>query len=50
MRIHNGDVELNLVVDGPEDAPPILLLHGILGCARTWDWIVPRLAGRYRLL
>lgn len=50
MRIQNGDVELNVLVDGAEDAPPILLLHGILGCAQTWDWMVPRLVDNYRVL
>ncbi len=50
MRIQNGDVGLNVVVDGADDAPPILLLHGILGSACTWDWMVPRLADRYRVL
>jgi pimeloyl-ACP methyl ester carboxylesterase len=50
MRIQNGDVELNVVVDGADDAPPILLLHGILGGSQTWDWIVTRLVDNYRLL
>ena len=50
MRIQNGDVELNVVVDGAEDAPPILLLHGILASSRTWDWLVPRLVDSYRVL
>jgi pimeloyl-ACP methyl ester carboxylesterase len=50
MRIQNGDVGLNVVVDGADDAPPILLLHGILGSSCTWDWMVPRLTDRYRVL
>jgi pimeloyl-ACP methyl ester carboxylesterase len=50
MRIQNGAVGLNVVVDGADDAPPILLLHGILGSSRTWDWMVPRLTDRYRVL
>lgn len=50
MRISNGDVGLNVVIDGDDDAPPILLLHGILGSGRTWDWMVPRLADRYRVV
>ena len=28
MRIEGSDVELNVVVDGPRDGPPVLLLHG----------------------
>lgn len=50
MRIQNGGVGLNVVVDGADDAPPILLLHGILGCSQTWDWVVPRLVADYRVL
>jgi esterase len=50
MRVQNGDVGLNVVLDGVDDAPPILLLHGILGSSQTWDWLVPRLADRYRVL
>ena len=50
MRVQNGDVSLNLLVDGADDAPPLLLLHGILGCADTWDWMVPRVVDRFRVL
>lgn len=50
MRISNGDVGLNVVVDGDDGAPPIVLLHGILSSARTWDWMVPRLVDRYRVV
>lgn len=50
MRIQNGDVELNVAVDGADDAAPILLLHGILGSSQTWDWMVPRLVDNYRVL
>ncbi len=50
MRIKSGDVGLNVVVDGADDAPPILLLHGILSSAQTWNWMVPRLVDDYRVL
>lgn len=50
MRISNGDIGLNVIVDGDDDAPPVLLLHGILGSGRTWDWMIPRLADRYRVV
>ncbi|MEM8618848.1 MAG: alpha/beta hydrolase [Actinomycetota bacterium] len=49
MRAQNGEVSLNVRVDGDDGAPPLLLLHGILGCAETWDWMVPRVADRYRV-
>jgi pimeloyl-ACP methyl ester carboxylesterase len=50
MRIRNGEVELNVIEDGSTDAPPLLLLHGITGTTRTWDWLVPHLTDRYRVL
>ena len=31
-------------------APPILLLHGITSFGGTWDWIVPDLVERFRVL
>lgn len=50
MRILNGDVGLHVSVDGADDSPPVVLLHGILDSGRTWDWMVPRLADRYRVV
>lgn len=50
MRVQNGDVSLNVLVDGDDGAPPLLLLHGILGSAETWDWMVPRVTDRFRVL
>lgn len=35
---------------GPPAAPPVLLLHGVTGHARTWDDEAGALAGRYRIL
>jgi len=50
MEIQNGDLTLNVAVDGDADAPPVLLLHGITASVRTWDWLVPHLVDRYRVL
>lgn len=35
---------------GPPTAPPVILLHGITGHARTWDDEARLLAGRFRVL
>jgi pimeloyl-ACP methyl ester carboxylesterase len=50
MHIHNGSVELHVADDGDPAAPPILLLHGITSFGGTWDWFVPALAERFRVL
>lgn len=34
---------------GPPDAPPAVLLHGLTGHARIWDYTAARLADRFRL-
>ncbi len=45
-----GTLSLAVSEDGDPSAPPILLLHGILGSGRTWNWLVPALAERFRVL
>ncbi len=50
MKIRNGPIELHVAEDGDPSAPPILLLHGITSFGGTWDWIVPTLAERFRVL
>lgn len=50
MRIQNGPVGLHVAVDGPEGAPPVLFLHGITASAETYGFLVPLLAGRYRMV
>jgi pimeloyl-ACP methyl ester carboxylesterase len=36
--------------DGPDDGPPVLLLHGFGGSLYWWGRVVPRLADRFRVL
>ncbi len=43
-------VALNVAVDGPADAPPVVLLHGFPESHRTWREIAPRLRDRFRLI
>jgi pimeloyl-ACP methyl ester carboxylesterase len=42
MRIDNDGVGLEVTVDGPEDGPRVLLLHGVSSSAATYDFLVPR--------
>ncbi len=50
MDVYNGTVRLNVVVDGPTDAPTVVLLHGITQSTATWSWFVARLTPRYRVV
>jgi pimeloyl-ACP methyl ester carboxylesterase len=50
VQIQNGDVTLNVETAGDESFPPLLLLHGITASHRSWSWLVPGLADRYRVL
>lgn len=50
VKVRNGSIELNVVEDGDPSAPPLLLLHGITSYAGTWEWFVPSLAERFRVL
>jgi esterase len=42
MRIDNDGVGLEVAIDGPEDGPKVLFLHGISGSSATYDFLVPR--------
>ena len=50
MQIRNGNLTLHIAEDGDSSAPPILLLHGITSSVDTWEWLVPTLAERFRVL
>jgi pimeloyl-ACP methyl ester carboxylesterase len=50
VQIDNNGITLNVTEDGDPAAPPLLLLHGITSFGGTWDWIVPELAERFRVL
>lgn len=50
MRVTNGNLQLHVAEDGDPSKPPILLLHGITSSGETWDWLVPALADRFRVL
>jgi pimeloyl-ACP methyl ester carboxylesterase len=39
LRIENGGVGVYVDVEGPEDAVPVVFLHGVTGSGRTWDWL-----------
>nr|WP_294171214.1 alpha/beta fold hydrolase [uncultured Sphingomonas sp.] len=43
-------VTLNVALAGPEDAAPVILLHGFPESHRTWRGITPLLQDRFRLV
>jgi len=43
-------VTLNVATAGPEDAAPVILLHGFPESHRTWREIAPRLESQFRLI
>ena len=49
IRLRTG-VELNVVIAGSDDAPPVILLHGFPESHRTWRELAPRLELRFRLI
>lgn len=45
-----GELTLRFLEWGPDDARPILLLHGFAQTAHSWDFVSLALAGTYRVL
>jgi pimeloyl-ACP methyl ester carboxylesterase len=43
-------VTLNVAFAGPDDAPPVILLHGFPESHRTWRGVAPLLEDRFRLI
>lgn len=43
-------VTLNVAFAGPDDAPPVILLHGFPESHRTWREVAPRLQNEFRLI
>jgi len=43
-------ITMNVATDGPDGAPPVILLHGFPESHRTWRAVAPRLADTLRLI
>lgn len=50
MFVQIADHLVHCVVEGPEDAPPLLLLHSIGTTQHVWDLQAPALARHYRVI
>lgn len=49
-RLRIGTQDVAVLVEGPEDAPPVVLAHGIQADHRVWDGVAQRLVPRYRVI
>ncbi|MYY01052.1 MULTISPECIES: alpha/beta fold hydrolase [unclassified Streptomyces] len=45
-----GDGDIHVCQDGRRDAPALLLIHGSASSARSWDALVPLLAGAHHVV
>jgi len=50
ITIDNDGVALHVAIAGDADSPVVLLLHGITNSTAAWEWLVPHLAPRFRVL
>ena len=48
--VHINGVDLAYRFDGPEHAPVVMLSNSLMSNWNMWDWNVPALADRYRVL
>lgn len=49
-RVNVGDLNLHYLEWGDSKAPPMVLLHGFMAHAHTWDLFAPALADEFRVL
>jgi pimeloyl-ACP methyl ester carboxylesterase len=50
VLIEVDGVALHADVEGPEDAPVVVFLHGVSGSARTYDWLPETITGGRRIV
>jgi pimeloyl-ACP methyl ester carboxylesterase len=48
--VQAGDVRMHVALAGPEDAPPLLLVHGWPQSWWAWRGVIPQLSGRFRVI
>lgn len=51
MKVTTPDgTDLDVQVSGPEDAPPVLFLHGVSSSSLTYDWLPPEVTDGRRIV
>jgi 3-oxoadipate enol-lactonase len=48
--VRAGDLDVAVRIEGPPDAPAVLLVHGVLASHRIWDGLVARLKAEWRVV
>ena len=48
-RVSLGGIEMSSLIAGPEDAPPLVLIHGLGASKASWLPVVPALAQTHRI-
>ncbi len=49
-KVRVGDIDIFHRWDGPEDGPVVMMAHAMGTSHRLWDWQVPALTDRFRVL
>lgn len=47
---HFGRIRVRVVSYGPRDAPPLLLIHGLMTSSYSWRYLLEHLGDRFRLI
>ena len=50
MRIENDGVGLHIEVEGAADGTPVVFLHGVSGCSKTYGWLPPEITDGRRVV
>ncbi len=50
MKVNTGETELNVRIDGPESAPPLLLVNSLGTTTDMWEPQLPALGSKFRVI
>jgi 3-oxoadipate enol-lactonase len=50
MMVNTGETELNVRIDGPESAPPLLLVNSLGTTTDMWEPQLPALGSKFRVI
>jgi pimeloyl-ACP methyl ester carboxylesterase len=50
VQVQAGNLSMHVLVAGPEDAPPVLLLHGFPDSSHGWRGVLPQWSTDHRVV